>query len=88
MNVATTTAGAAPRRTRKATATKQSSEPAPRVALPAELLTIREVGAFLRLSRSTINSYIGSGKLRVVRLSARSIRVTAESIAELIGARG
>jgi len=51
------------------------------------LLTIPEVASLLTVSRRTIEGFIANGKLRVVRLSARCVRVRPTDLRSFVSGR-
>lgn len=49
-----------------------------------DLLTIREVAKVLRLSKSTIKTYIQEGKIKSIKLGYKTVRITQETLDEFI----
>ena len=59
--------------------------PAARLAaVPAPLLTVKDVAARLKTSTAAVYKLCETGQLRHVRISTHSIRVSADDLAELI----
>jgi excisionase family DNA binding protein len=52
---------------------------------PTRLLRIPEVAERLRVSRRTVQAWIASGRLRVVRLGRRCVRVDPAELARFLG---
>ena len=53
-----------------------------------DLLTVAEAAALLTVSRRTVFAWIAGGRLRAVRLGARTTRVPASEVARLIREAG
>lgn len=51
-----------------------------------ELLTLDEVADRLRVSRRQVDRYVASGRLRVIRLGWRSVRVRSTEVDAFIAA--
>jgi predicted DNA-binding transcriptional regulator AlpA len=51
------------------------------------LYRISSVMALLEVSHATVYRMIGRGELELVRLSARSSRITSESVAKVVAGR-
>lgn len=51
---------------------------------PGDLMKVSEVAATLDVNYRTVERYIRNGRLDVVRLGARTIRVTRESVTRFI----
>lgn len=58
---------------------KQGTQPA--------LYRISSVMSLLEVSHATVYRMVGRGELELVRLSARSSRITAESVAKVISGK-
>lgn len=50
-----------------------------------DLLTIREVQEWLKVSRATVYKLIDSGEIQRIKLSPKAARVTAESVRGYLG---
>jgi excisionase family DNA binding protein len=59
----------------------------PRLASGAELLTVAEVSAMLRVSKMTIYRMVHSGEITHVRVG-RSFRIPTEAVERILGQRG
>lgn len=61
--------------------------PDPRLVGGAELLTVAEVSALLRVSKMTIYRMVHAGDMTHVRVG-RSFRIPAEAVQRILGRRG
>lgn len=59
----------------------------PRLVSGAELLTVAEVSALLRVSKMTIYRMVHAGEMTHVRVG-RSFRIPAEAVERILGQRG
>lgn len=57
------------------------------ISAPAQLLKIDEVARRLALSVRSVRTLIALGKLPVVRISTRAVRITEPDLAAFIAAR-
>lgn len=53
-----------------------------------ELLTPKEVAAFLRVGQKTIYEWISTGKIECVRLPGKAVRIPRRVIVEMMGDAG
>jgi predicted DNA-binding transcriptional regulator AlpA len=75
-------------KTRPETAVKTKPTESDAYARTPMLYRISSVMTLLEVSHATVYRMVGRGELELVRLSARSSRITSESVAKVVAGRG